>query len=830
MRDYLCSLRDRPLWGVWKLEPGKNGKMTKVPYSAARSGRASTTDPAAWTSFRQAAKKLERQPGEFNGIALVIPEDSGIVFTDLDHCRTENGWSEKAQHVMQLFQYSYLEISQSGEGIHIISCGEIPDSFKNSAEGVEMYSQARFCAMTGNVIGDFDDVYGEDKEALNEIYHTFYKKRPEKEYPALPAYTPTLDDLQVIAKASHSKNGRKFSDLYEAGRWSDYFASQSEADLCLCSMLAFWCNRDPEMVDRLFRSSALYRAKWDRDDYRERTISLAVNSCRECYQELKARQEKEDFSDGGNTVGSIEPEKPFRSFRSFRDASIYEKNSRTGAFDPIQEFGKADPSILPEFDPNWLPPAFAEFVRGVAESLQVPADMVAPGVLTAIAATIQKKFSVMVKDDYFEPLSFYAAIIAPPSERKSPVLKLIQDPFLSYQQEKNEKLQPAIQKYELDKKRWNKKMAKLINDEAKKAENDETDYQFEIESLALCEPIPVKKVKIVTTDVTSEKLAEMMKDNRECMTVFAAEGGIFQTMAGRYSEGRSNIDIYLQGYSHEYVSIDRVTRGSLELYHPALSMLLYVQPEIITNITGNKEFRGRGLLARFAYVIPKTLIGRRRFDTIPLETLVKEGYGRSIKQLLNIEVPADNPLVLMLDDGAKALAKQFYDAEIEKNLLSAAEIGMGDWAGKEFGQCMRIAGLIHAMKHLAFSVDHHLIDADTVLSAIKIERYLWKHAQYVFNVMGATETKGEAVGKQILKKIMSLAPRTPNTPKTPEIALQDLFQACKTRQLDTREKMQAGLDELILRNYIRVRKRTNTGGRPSEIVEINPALFVEEGD
>ena len=296
MQDYLCSLRDRPLWGLWKLEPGRNGRLTKVPYSAARNGRAATTDPAAWTSFGQAVKKMERRPGEFNGIALVIPEDSGIVFTDLDHCRTENGWSEKAQHIMGLFQYSYMEISQSGDGVHIISCGEIPDSFKNSAEGVEMYGGARFCAMTGNVIGDFDDVYGEDQEALNEIYHTFCKKRPEKEYPALPAYTPTLDDLQVIARASRSrKSGQKFSDLYEDGSWGDYFGSQSEADLSLCSMLAFWCNRDPEMVDRLFRSSALYRKKWDREDYRDRTISRAVNGCSECYHEFRARKAREDF-------------------------------------------------------------------------------------------------------------------------------------------------------------------------------------------------------------------------------------------------------------------------------------------------------------------------------------------------------------------------------------------------------------------------------------------------------------------------------------------------------------------------------------------------------
>ena len=32
-------------------------------------------------------------------------------------------------------------------------------------------------------------------------------------------------------------------------------------------------------LDRLFRESALYRPKWDRDDYRANTINFAIESC-----------------------------------------------------------------------------------------------------------------------------------------------------------------------------------------------------------------------------------------------------------------------------------------------------------------------------------------------------------------------------------------------------------------------------------------------------------------------------------------------------------------------------------------------------------------------
>jgi hypothetical protein len=53
-------------------------------------------------------------------------------------------------------------------------------------------------------------------------------------------------------------------------------------DAALCTVLAYYTNRDPERIDRLFRSSSLYRAKWDRltavSTYGKITIQTAVRS------------------------------------------------------------------------------------------------------------------------------------------------------------------------------------------------------------------------------------------------------------------------------------------------------------------------------------------------------------------------------------------------------------------------------------------------------------------------------------------------------------------------------------------------------------------------
>lgn len=63
------ELRERRQWLVWRLET-RDGKPTKVPYSATGAA-GSTTDPATWSSFEQAAAAEG-----FSGIGYVFSEDA----------------------------------------------------------------------------------------------------------------------------------------------------------------------------------------------------------------------------------------------------------------------------------------------------------------------------------------------------------------------------------------------------------------------------------------------------------------------------------------------------------------------------------------------------------------------------------------------------------------------------------------------------------------------------------------------------------------------------------------------------------------------------------
>ena len=89
-----------------------------------------------------------------------------------------------------------------------------------------------------------------------------------------------MTDSELVNRAMRATNGEKFSRLW-VGDTSQYASpsneGRSEADLALCSLLAFWCGPDEDRIDRLFRQSGLYRQKWEREDYRALTLAVALD-------------------------------------------------------------------------------------------------------------------------------------------------------------------------------------------------------------------------------------------------------------------------------------------------------------------------------------------------------------------------------------------------------------------------------------------------------------------------------------------------------------------------------------------------------------------------
>lgn len=87
-----------------------------------------------------------------------------------------------------------------------------------------------------------------------------------------------MTDDELLYKIQASKQGHKFEALFN-GQWQTYFASASEADLSLSSILLWWCRGDTVRAERLFRRSKLWRSKWESSrgamTYGQRTMNKA---------------------------------------------------------------------------------------------------------------------------------------------------------------------------------------------------------------------------------------------------------------------------------------------------------------------------------------------------------------------------------------------------------------------------------------------------------------------------------------------------------------------------------------------------------------------------
>lgn len=267
-----AELKAFPQWVLWKLERRREGaKPTKVPYSPTGQ-HASVSDPLTWSTFDEVLATFQSDKS-YSGIGLVLKKnqtDHSIVVIDIDHCIRNGKLDDEAREIILRFN-SYTERSQSGEGIHIVIRGSKPGE-RSRTRNIEMYDDLRFIVFTGDHVNGTPQQIEERQAELIYLYnHLFPVQTPI--YEAEPVKGPSLDDEIILELAKKAKNGQKFEMLY-SGNWNAY-NSQSEAEQALCNMLAFY-TKNPEQIDRLFRNSGLMRDKWDRDDYRERTISKAL--------------------------------------------------------------------------------------------------------------------------------------------------------------------------------------------------------------------------------------------------------------------------------------------------------------------------------------------------------------------------------------------------------------------------------------------------------------------------------------------------------------------------------------------------------------------------
>ncbi|MCM1986041.1 phage/plasmid primase, P4 family [Methanococcoides seepicolus] len=272
------ELKKLSQWVVWRSEV-KDGRQTKIPYDAKMGNKASSTTPQTWCSFDEAAKKFTEN-GHYDGVGFVFSDSDSFCGIDWDDVRDPQTGEFDQEILAEIKSLnSYAELSPSGKGAHAIIRGTVPG--KRNRKGCrEIYDKDRYFTMTGVPInGSPEAINAPSSESLQAIYDKIDVQTQVKEEMGFDHTEPDClkyGDEELIQICRHSFKSQKFRKLFD-GATDDYGDDDSAADLALCDILAKH-TRDFDQIDRIFKRSGLFREKWDRPDYKQRTIRKALEN------------------------------------------------------------------------------------------------------------------------------------------------------------------------------------------------------------------------------------------------------------------------------------------------------------------------------------------------------------------------------------------------------------------------------------------------------------------------------------------------------------------------------------------------------------------------
>jgi replicative DNA helicase len=413
---------------------------------------------------------------------------------------------------------------------------------------------------------------------------------------------------------------------------------------------------------------------------------------------------------------------------------------------PIPFGGAGDVPAFPvEVLPGWL----AEYVAAVATATQTPPDLAGMLALAVLATVAAGAVEVQPRPGWREPLCLFVAVGMDAGARKSGVFAALTRPVADFERDQAAAALPAITETATLRRIAEQAAAAAEAAASKAPAGQQEERQAEAIARAaeaaslVVPPLP----RWLVDDATPEALAGLLATYGR-IALLSPEGDVFDQMAGRYNQTAGpNLGVYLKGHAGDLLKVDRRGRPPEYVPRPCLTIGLAVQPEVLRGLAARPGFGGRGLLARFLYSLPASLVGRRQPGAPPVPQPVADRYTLELQALAaSLTTPAgdDGPTLLTLDQEAAELLLAF-EGDLEPRLAA----GSGDlahlagWAAKLAGATCRLAGLLHLASHIRDGWAQP-IAGDTLADAVRLAGYLIEHARAVFDLMGADPRTDDA--------------------------------------------------------------------------------------
>jgi replicative DNA helicase len=449
---------------------------------------------------------------------------------------------------------------------------------------------------------------------------------------------------------------------------------------------------------------------------------------------------------------------------------------------------------LPPFPVDALPDVIANMVTELAEATQTSPAMAGTSALSALSTCSGGHAEIEIRFGWREPLSLYTATVAEPGERKSAVQQEMTRPLLDAEKD----LVAAGEAAHLEAQtNWSvaNMAAEKMRRAAAGAKGDEREAMLSeaLHAAQMADAIKVPPVpRLLADDITPEAAASLLAEQGGRLSIISAEGGIFDIIGGRYNAQVPNLDLWLKGHSGDPIRIDRKNRPPEYIRRPALTLGLMIQPEVLRVIAAQRQFRGRGLLARVLYAMPPSMVGHRRTGAAPIAEEIAKAYSHDVHALaVGMAGWLGDPAVLTLTPKAHE-AITAIEATTEPTLAADGELaGLKDWGSKYVGAVARIAGILHLAQLGPERGPITPVDAEMILKAARIGGYFKAAAIVAFAEMEIDRVTANAV--YLLGRLNHLGVK--------EISERDMHRACQSR-FRNKDALLAAVDRLVDHGYL----------------------------
>jgi hypothetical protein len=487
-----------------------------------------------------------------------------------------------------------------------------------------------------------------------------------------------------------------------------------------------------------------------------------------------------------------------------------------------------DPTPLPTapaaapFPVDALPAWARRWVEAESVATQTPLDLAGCCVLGVLAACAGGRAVVLVRPGWREPTNAYLLPVLPPASRKTAVISASTAPLYAVEEELAVRVTASRGEALITRDIAMKAAQKAAQAAANAADEDKrrklTADAVSAQSAAEAIEVPTLP-RLIADDVTPEAVGSLLAEHGGRLAIISAEGGIFDVMGGRYSNNVPSLDVWLKGHAGDPLRVDRKSRAAEYVKSPALSLLLTIQPSVLSALARNGAFRGRGLTARFLYSLPADNVGRRKVGAPTMPDAVADAYDFHVRRLAADLAEWVDPVVLQLSADAHNLVLGL-EAAVEPRLLPDGEYGaIRDWAGKLVGAVVRLAGLLHLADGDAGAF-RQSISRDTVERAIRLGDYYASHAARAFSLLGDGGTSNAEYVLRFLRR-KSLKGFT----------IRSLHVDLPRGRFATAEDVTAAVEVLVEHGWViplPAPPRSGPGRAPSPGFEVHPSLLGEE--